>query len=80
MKPKFVTKFVDEDLSDTRAGFIQPGTVAGMNAFGGFIVSSTRTFTSLKNANPNIENQGSDWCQQTPAYQSCAYAAERASG
>lgn len=39
MKPKFHTKFVDEDLSDNRAGFIQPGTVAGMNAFGGFIVS-----------------------------------------
>lgn len=38
MKPKFLTKFVDEDLSDNRAGFIQPGTVAGMNAFGGFIV------------------------------------------
>lgn len=39
MKPKFFTKFVDDDLSGNRAGFIQPGTVAGMNAFGGFIVS-----------------------------------------
>lgn len=41
MKPKFFTKFVDDDLSSNRAGFIQPGTVAGMNAFGGFIVSSS---------------------------------------
>lgn len=39
MKPKFFTKFVEDDLSGNRAGFIQPGTVAGMNAFGGFIVS-----------------------------------------
>jgi hypothetical protein len=43
MKPKFFTRFVDDDLSGNRAGFIQPGTVAGMNAFGGFIVSSNST-------------------------------------
>lgn len=47
MKPKFFTKFVDEDLSDNRAGFIQPGTVAGMNAFGGFIVSILETLLSF---------------------------------
>jgi transcription initiation factor TFIIF subunit beta len=47
MKPKFFTKFVDEDLSDNRAGFIQPGTVAGMNAFGGFIVSSRDPLLSV---------------------------------
>jgi hypothetical protein len=41
MKPKHVTKFVDEDMSEIIPGFIQPGTVAGMNAFGGFIVSIT---------------------------------------
>lgn len=48
MKPKFFTKFVDDDLSGNRAGFIQPGTVAGMNAFGGFIVSSTNQHTRLR--------------------------------
>jgi hypothetical protein len=35
MKPKHVTKFVDEDMSEIIPGFIQPGTV------GGFIVSIT---------------------------------------
>lgn len=39
-KPKVATKFLNEDVSGVGTGFVQPGTVGAMNAFGGFIVRS----------------------------------------
>jgi len=66
MKPKFFTKFVDDDLSGNRAGFIQPGTVAGMNAFGGFIVSVRIRLYCTVLIVP-AENQRDSCCKQTTA-------------
>ena len=37
-KPKVATRFLNEDVSGVGTGFVQPGTVGAMNAFGGFIV------------------------------------------
>ena len=39
-KPKVATRFLNEDVSGVGTGFVQPGTVGAMNAFGGFIVKA----------------------------------------
>ena len=37
MKPKMHTKFLKQDFSVTRKGFIQPGSISAQNTFSGFI-------------------------------------------
>ncbi|POS84331.1 hypothetical protein EPUL_002413 [Erysiphe pulchra] len=43
MKPKRHTKFLNQDFSITRKGFIQPGSISAQNTFSGFIKTKTAT-------------------------------------
>jgi transcription initiation factor TFIIF subunit beta len=38
MKPKHVTRFIDDALTLNNPAYVQPGTLGAMQAFGGFIV------------------------------------------
>lgn len=51
MRPKVFTKFIDDDVSTSGKGFIQPGTIGAQNAFRSFIVRCFLPFAS-----PNLSN------------------------